>query len=107
MPVEIKGQQLRVSFYTKGYQYQNYKNFRVHDVGRKGYLQRLTGQNKITKDWVTLGWRWNLSHYKNWEGLESSIYWTLVKAPVEWRGELIRKAITLARRWWKKHKKKR
>ena len=59
IPVEIVGQQLRIRLKSP----KLFKKFRIHDVGKKGYLQRVAGYRKGR--WETQGWRLNLSHYKN------------------------------------------
>lgn len=61
IPVEIKGQQLRIRVRPP----RLYSVFRVHDVGKKGRLQRVAGKRKTTGEWETQSWRLNLSHYKS------------------------------------------
>jgi len=97
MPIELVGQQIRYARYTKAYQRKHFKRFRVHDVGRPSYLQRLSAVRKTTGEWVTLGWRINLAKYKTFTQVMKAIR-QYIPSPYK------RKALMLARRWWKKHK---
>lgn len=60
MPVEIKGQQLRIRLKKPS----QFSKFRTQDVGLKGRLQRLAGYSKRT-GWTTQSWRLNLNDYRN------------------------------------------
>ena len=47
MPIEIRGQQLRIRVKDP----RLFSVFRIHDVGRKGYLQRVAGKYKNKNKW--------------------------------------------------------
>lgn len=58
MPVEIKGQQLRIRIRSP----KRATSFRTQDVGRKGKLQRVAAYYP-EKGWQTQSWRLNLDDY--------------------------------------------
>lgn len=60
MPVELKGQQLRIRLINP----KLFSKFRVHDVGEKGKLQRVAGYSKKI-GWKTQAIRLNLKTYRN------------------------------------------
>ena len=95
MPVELKGQQLRISVANKNL----FRNFRTHDVGRKGRLQRIAGIVKSTGEWNTQSWRLNLSTYDKLQEVLEEI--TNLKLPKS--KEVMAKV--LARKWWTLHRK--
>lgn len=60
MPVDFKGQQLRIRLLNP----KLFTKFRTQDVGKKGRLQRVAGYSK-SLGWKTQSWRLNLKDYKN------------------------------------------
>ena len=60
MPVEIKGQQLRIRIQSP----KKFIAFRTKDVGRHGKLQLILGRTKSGK-WQIQAYRMNLRDYKN------------------------------------------
>ena len=60
MPVEIRGQQLRIRVRSP----KGVVEWGTQDVGRKGKLQRIAGYYP-KKGWLTQSWRLNLSTYRN------------------------------------------
>lgn len=87
--VEIVGQQLRIKFRSK----RGYTKIRIHDVGRKGYLQRATAYIP-EKGWVTYGWRLNLRDFRSLNGVIKTI--DGLKIPSSYK----RRAIRKAKKWW-------
>jgi hypothetical protein len=61
MPVEIKGQQLRIRVNNP----KKYSEILTDDVGEKGELQRIAGRIKRTNKWETQSWRLNLNDYSS------------------------------------------
>lgn len=68
MPVEIKGQQLRIRLLSP----RRFEKFRIHDVGEKGRLQRVAGYSKKL-GWATQAWRLNLKDYKSFSEVHDEI----------------------------------
>ena len=68
MVVELKGQQIRIRVRSP----RMFSKFRVHDVGRKGRLQRLAGYSKRT-GWMTQAWRINTRDYRTLATLKKTI----------------------------------
>jgi hypothetical protein len=64
MPVEIVGQQLRISLFEPKY---DGTEFRVLDVGEPGKLQFIRMLDKKTGEWTTQSIRLNLADYDKWE----------------------------------------
>jgi hypothetical protein len=92
IPIELVGQQIRYSSIPKKEQYKRFVKFAVHDVGRKGYLQRFSGKDK-KGEWRTIGWRINLRSYKSLDEVYSAIEDYI---PLKYQ----RKAKILATKWW-------
>lgn len=63
MPVEIKGQQLRVRIRNP----KMFAEFKTHDVGQTGRLQRIAGLTKSGR-WLTQAWHINLADYSTPKG---------------------------------------
>jgi hypothetical protein len=61
MPVEIKGQQLRIRVNNP----KKYSEILTDDVGESGKLQRIAGRLKNSNKWETQSWRLNLKDYKD------------------------------------------
>ncbi|MEM4449339.1 MAG: hypothetical protein QXQ33_00745 [Nitrososphaerota archaeon] len=89
MPVEIKGQQLRIRVKSP------IKNaiFRTHDVGRRGRLQRIAMFHN--GKWETQAWRLNLSHYQNLNDVKKDLDLIRDISP-----QIKRKALALAKQWF-------
>jgi hypothetical protein len=94
MPLELVGQQIRYSKISKKEQYKRFVKFRIHDVGRPGYLQRLSAQDK-KGEWHTIGWRINLKSYVSFYSVVDVIRSYI---PEKYQ----KKAILLAEKWWLK-----
>lgn len=62
MSVDLKAQQLRIRIRNP----KRFSKFRIHDVGRKGRLQRVAAFSRAT-GWKTQAWRLNLKGYKNFK----------------------------------------
>jgi hypothetical protein len=58
MPIEIKGNQLRIRVRNP----QQFSAFRTQDVGSKGKMERIAGM-KRGDGWMTQAWRFNLGDY--------------------------------------------
>lgn len=91
MPVEVKGQQLRIRMKSP----KQFTKFGTQDVGGKGKLQRLGGWNKKT-GWQTQAWRLNLKDYKNLGEVKKDI--SGLKIPETKKME----AIKVAKKYWGK-----
>jgi hypothetical protein len=96
MPLDLRGQQLRYSFIPKKEQYKRFVEFATDDVGRKGYLQRFAGKDR-NKNWYTIGWIINLRSYDDFDEVVETIKEYF---PIKYQ----KKAISLARRWWRRNK---
>lgn len=99
MPVEIKGNQLRIPVRNKKLFKKGKQFWGTQDVGRKGGLQRLAGRLKKTGEWETQSWRLNLSDYSRIDIIISQI--NRLKVGVAKK----RRARLLARKWWRKRRR--
>jgi len=104
MPVEIKGQQLRIRIRSpnmfKTFYYPKLKKkvkLLTHDVGEKGKLQFIRGKLKSTGKWANQAVRLNLSDYDSLSEIVSDL--NVKEVNKTKRNE----AEKLAASWWWKH----
>jgi hypothetical protein len=95
MSVEIKGQQIRIRVKNP----KLFSKFKVHNVGKKGRLQRVAAFSKKT-GWTTQGWRINLKGYKKLKSVAMQVKRLRVPKPRKV------KAVRLAMKYFKKRGKK-
>jgi len=110
MPVEIKGQQLRIRIIRpklfKTFYYPRLKKrvkFLTHDIGHWGRLQRIAGKLKRTGKWMTQSWRLNLKDYDTLTMINGQLQ-SLYRGGNINRKQLL-KARHLAKKWWGKHRR--
>lgn len=68
MPVEMKGNQLRIRVRDP----RLFTMFRTDDVGGKGKLSRIAGHND--SGWTTQSWRLNLSDYDDYSQFYTDLF---------------------------------
>jgi len=68
MPVELKGQQIRIRVLNP----KKFSKFRTQDVGSKGRLQRIAAYSKKT-GWKTQAWRLNIKDYRGLKDITRTI----------------------------------
>jgi len=96
MPIEIRGQQLRIR--VKNPKLFIKSSFRTDDVGVRGRLQRIAGQLKSNREWETQSWRLNLSNYEKFNDIVKDIAGLRIPEAEKFR------AVDLARKWWRANK---
>jgi hypothetical protein len=94
MPVELKGQQIRIRVRNP----KLFSKFRVLDVGKKGRLQAIIGKLKNKDKWVIQSWRLNLATYKNWQDAESDLGPLYVKGDITYMQYA--SALELMKKWF-------
>lgn len=94
MVVELKGQQIRIRVHSPS----RYSKFRLHDVGKKGRLQRVVGWCKKT-GWETQSWRINLKDYSSEKDALHELHYVQTTAKHK------QGAVYLIKKWFKKKKK--
>jgi hypothetical protein len=96
MPVELKGQQLRIRVRNP----KLFSKFRILDVGKKGRLQMVIGKLKNKNKWVAQSWRLNLDTYRNWQDAESDLGPLYVKGDITYMQYA--NALNLIKKWFSK-----
>jgi hypothetical protein len=76
MPVEIKGQQLRIRVNNP----KKYSEILTDDVGESGKLQRIAGRLKNSNKWETQSWRLNLKDYKDSADVKEDVDYLKISA---------------------------
>ncbi len=98
MPVELKGQQIRVGVTDK----RRYDKFRTEDTGRKGFFQIVMGREKRSGLWEIQSYRINLSDYETFERVRNRLDILHEEGRIttfQWD-----RALSLARNWWMKNR---
>ena len=100
MPVEIRGQQLRIR--VKSPSLFKHSSFRTQTLSRG--MQRVAGKLRKDDKWVTQSWRFNLDKYLFQYHITDELYKMRARGTIN--DEKYSEACILVDKWWRKHKKK-